>query len=126
MFVVGCNDVADDVGLFAAGVLGDSLGALAHGMFGEFTGEEQTDAGLHFAARDGRSAVVVGQLSGLTSDTLEDVIDERVHDAHRLAADARVGVDLLQHLVDVDRVGLLPLALSLALTFRSLRLHGLL
>ncbi|KAF4527836.1 hypothetical protein B566_EDAN014637 [Ephemera danica] len=63
----------------------------------------------------GRSRVSdVGQTAGFGGDTLEDVVDESVHDAHGLAGDSGVGVDLLQHLVDVDSVALLP-ALPLAL-----------
>ena len=64
---------------------------------------------------------MVGELGGFVGDALEDVVDERVHDAHGLARDASVGVDLLQHLVDVDGVCLLSSALTLALAFRSLR-----
>ena len=41
----------------------------------------------------------------LAGDALEDVVDEGVHDRHSLLADAGVGVDLLQHLVDVGGVG---------------------
>ena len=43
----------------------------------------------------------------LASDALEDVVDEAVHDGHGLAADARIRMDLLEHLVDVDGVALL-------------------
>ena len=112
--------------LFGAGIFGDGLGALAHGVLGQLAGKEKTHRCLHFAARDGGAAVVVGELGGLVGDALEDVVDERVHDAHGLARDARVGVHLLQHLVDVDGVGLLSSALSLAFALRSLgRLHGL-
>ncbi|CAD7673699.1 unnamed protein product [Nyctereutes procyonoides] len=39
------------------------------------------------------------QARRLARDALEDVVDERVHDAHGLGRDARVGVHLLQHLV---------------------------
>ena len=34
-------------------------------------------------------------------DLLEDVVDERVHDGHRLGGDTGVRVHLLEHLVDV-------------------------
>jgi len=64
---------------------------------------------LDFAARDGRALVVVGQTGRLTGDALEDVVDERVHDGHGLGGDTGVGVDLLQHFVDVNGVALLPL-----------------
>jgi len=56
---------------------------------------------------------VVGKLGGFIGDPLENVVDEGVHDAHGLAGDASVWVDLLQDLVDVDRIGLLPLLVTL-------------
>ena len=46
-------------------------------------------------------------------DFLAALIGPGVHDAHGLGGDTSVGVDLLQHLVDVDDVG--PLALGFAL-----------
>jgi len=94
--------------LLGAGVLGDGLGALGDGVLGELTGKEEADGGLDLPAGDGGALVVVSQAARLGGDALEDVVDERVHDAHRLGGDAGVGVDLLQHLVDVDGVGLLP------------------
>ena len=48
-----------------------------------------------------------------------------VHDQHALGRDARVGVHLLEHLVDVDRVGLGALLLALAAAL-LLWLRGLL
>ena len=96
--------------LLRAGVLGDSLGALRDGVLGELTREEEPDRGLDLARGDGGPLVVVSQLGGLSGDPLEQVIDKRVHDAHGLGGDTSVGVDLLQHLVDVDGIGFLPLA----------------
>ena len=97
-------------------------------MLGQFTGQKETHGGLDFSARDGGPAVVVGQTRRLGSDTLEDIVDEGVHDAHGLAGDASVGVYLLQHLVDVDAVRLpAPLPPLLLVSMSSLRLaHGLL
>ena len=66
----------------------------------------ESDGCLDLAAGDGVLLVVVGQAGRLGGDTLEDVVHEGVHDAHGLAGDASVGVDLLQDLVDVDRVAL--------------------
>ena len=56
------------------------------------------DGGLDLPGGDGGPLVVVGQFGSLGSDTLEEIVDERVHDAHRLGADAGVGVDLFQDL----------------------------
>ena len=82
-------------------------------MLGQFSGQEEADGGLDLPTGDGVLLVVVGQAGGLTGDTLEDVVHEGVHDAHGLAGDAGLGVDLLQDLVDVDGVALLapPVAL---------------
>ena len=54
-----------------------------------------------------------GQSWGFASDSLEYVIDDWVHDAHRFTWDSGVWVDLFQYFVDVDRVRLLSLLLSL-------------
>ena len=95
--------------LLGAGVLGDGLGALGDGVLGKLTGEEETDGGLDFAGGDGGLGVVLGKLSGLTGDALEDVTNKGVHDEHGLGGDTGIGVHLLEDLVDVDGVGLLPL-----------------
>ena len=93
--------------LLGTGVLGDSLGSFADCVLGQFSGQEESDGRLDFSARDGRAAIVVCQTRRLGCDALEDVVDERVHDRHGLAADAGVRVDLFQHLVDVDGIALL-------------------
>ena len=108
--------------LFAAGVLGHRLGSLADCVLGQFTGEVQPHSCLDFPAGDGVFPVVVSQAGGLNRDTLKDVVHERVHDAHGLAGDAGVRVDLFQHLVDVDGVALLA-RLSPLLGFSSGRLR---
>jgi hypothetical protein len=111
--------------LLGAGVLGDGLGALGDGVLGQLAGEDQTDGGLDLAGRDGAPLVVLGQTARLDGNALEDVVHERVHDGHGLGADAGVGVDLLEHAVDVDRVGLLAgLPATLLVAVLGL-LHGL-
>jgi hypothetical protein len=115
-------------GLLGAGVLGDGLGALRHGVLGELARQDQADGGLHFAAGDGALLVVLGQTGSFGGDALEDVVHERVHDRHGLGADAGVRVNLLEHSVDVHRVRLLSSS-SLFLVpgaGRLLRLGGLL
>ncbi|XP_046496952.1 uncharacterized protein LOC124227097 [Equus quagga] len=87
------------VSLLGAGVLGDGLGALRHGVLGQLPGQQQAHGRLDLPGGDGRALVVMRQARRLARDALEDVVDERVHDAHGLGRDAGVGVDLLQHLV---------------------------
>ena len=111
--------------LLGAGVLGDGLGALRDGVLGQLSGQEEPDSGLDLPGGDGGPLVVVGELAGLSGDALEQVVDERVHDAHGLGGDTGVGVHLLQDLVDVDGVGLLPLALPLLLVALGDGLGGL-
>ena len=78
-------------------------------MLGQLTGEQETDSGLDLSGGDGSPLVVVGKAGSLAGDALEQVVDEAVHDAHGLGRDASVGVDLFQHLVDVDAVAFPPL-----------------
>jgi len=84
-------------------------------VLGQFTGQEKTDSSLDLSGGDGAPPVVVSQSGGLSSDALEDVIHKGVHDGHGLGADPGIRVDLLQHFVDVDRVGFPPPPLLLLL-----------
>ena len=102
--------------LLGAGVLGDSLGSLRDGVLGQLSGKDQTDGGLDFPAGDGGTLVVVGKTGSFTGNSLKDVVDERIHDAHSLAGHTSVWMDLLQHLVDVDGVTLTPLLPPAALS----------
>jgi hypothetical protein len=75
-------------------------------VLGELTRKHQTDSSLDLTGRKGGLLVVGGQLSSLRGDAFKDIVDEGVHDGHSLLGDTSVRVDLLQHLVDVRRVGL--------------------
>ena len=108
----------------SGGVLGDGLGALGDGVLGELTGEEQANSGLDLSGRQSVLLVVADELGGLKSDLLKDVVDERVHDLHRPLGDANLGVDLLQHAVDVDREGLSSAAVSSLCSLGSSTLLG--
>lgn len=112
-FIKAVLGVHQSSNLLAAGVLGDSLGAFRHCMLGEFSWKKKPYSSLDLPAGDGGLLVVVSKARGLDCDPLEDVIHERVHDAHGLAGDSSVRVNLLQHLVDVDGVGFLPALLPL-------------
>ena len=97
----------------SGGELGDSLGALRDGVLGELTREDEADSSLDLAGGEGRLLGAAGELGGLEGDALEDVVDEGVQDGHASLGDADGGVDLLQHLVDVRRVGLGSLSRAL-------------
>ena len=49
--------------------------------------------------------VVSDELGSLSGNLLEDVVDERVHDAHGSLGDSSLWVDLLEDSVDVDGEG---------------------
>src|SRR3989338_1069106 len=109
------------------GELGDRLGALRHGVLGEFSGEEQADGSLDLPRGDGVLLVVASKTAGLGGDALKDVVDKGVHDLHGSGGDPSVGVNLLEHLVDVGGVGgvrALGVPLGLALLGGSLGLGG--
>ena len=106
--------------LLAAGVLGEGLGALAGSVFSQLTRQKETNSCLDLPRGDGGFLVVVSQAGSLASDTLEDIVDEGVHDAHGLAGDTSVGMDLLHDLVDVDGVAFLPPPVPLLLVSAGL------
>ena len=70
--------------LLGGGVLGYSLGSFRHCVLGQLTRQQESDCRLDLSGCDGGSLVVVGESAGLGGDTLEDVVDEGVHDAHGL------------------------------------------
>jgi len=80
-------------------------------MLGQFSRKDKADSSLHLSAGDGGSLVVMRQTGSLGCNSLEYIIDKAVHDAHGLAGNPSVRVDLLQHLVDVDAIAFLPLPL---------------
>ncbi len=80
----------------------DGLGTLNDSVLSKFSGEEELDCGLDFPGGEGVLLVVSDQLGGLEGNSLEDVVDEGVHDGHGLLGDAGVVVDLLEDFVDVD------------------------
>lgn len=108
--------------LFRAGVLGDCLGTFTDGVFCQFTRQQKPDRSLDFPRRDRWAFVVVGQSWSLRCDTLENVVDETVHNTHRLTGDSSVGMNLLQHFVDVDCVAFLPLPLLLLISLADVLL----
>ena len=107
--------------LFGARVFCDGFCSLRNGVFRQFTWQQESHRRLNFSARDCRSTIVNGQSRRLGCDSLEDVVDERVHDAHGFRGDASVWVNLLQHFVNVHGIGLLPLLSAFAFAFYAFR-----
>jgi len=81
-------------------------------VLSELTGEEETDSGLDLSGGESVLLVVADEAGSFSGGLLEDVVDERVHDAHGLLGDTSLGVDLLEDSVDVDREGLGTAALG--------------
>jgi hypothetical protein len=71
-------------------------------VFGQFSGKEEFHGSLNFSERKGSLLIVSNQLRRLNSDSIENVIDERIHDAHGFLRDSSLRVHLLQHLIDVN------------------------
>ena len=73
-------------------------------MVGKVSWKDELDGSLDVGGGKSDLLLVSGELGGLNSDSLEDVVDERVHDGHTLLGDSDVSVDVLEDSVDVDRV----------------------
>ena len=80
-------------------------------MLGELTWEEEANGGLDLAGGEGVLLVVANKAGALTGDLLENIVDERVHDAHGSLGDAGLWVHLLENSVDVDGEGFGSLSL---------------
>ena len=71
--------------LLGARVFRYSFRPLADCMFGQFSGEQETNGSLNFSRGDRLPLVVVSQSRSFPSDSFEDVVYEGVHNAHRSA-----------------------------------------
>ena len=63
-------------------VLGDGLGSLGDGVLGELSREHKSDCGLNLSRRKSLLLVVSDELDSFLCDTVEDIVDERVHNSH--------------------------------------------
>ena len=70
-------------------------------MLAELTWERQTESSLDLASSQGRLLGVARDVTGLPGDLLEQLIDERVDDAHGSLADIGLWRHLLKDPVDV-------------------------
>ena len=75
-------------------------------MLCQFTWKHQTDSSLDFSAGKCCLLVVRCELSGFSGDSVEDIVDEGVHDGHTPLGDTCIGMDLLEDLVNVGGVTL--------------------
>ena len=114
--------------LLGRSVFGDGLGSFGDGVLGQFSRQQKSDGCLDFSGCNGRPLVVVCEARSFGGNSFKDVVDEAVHDGHGFRRNTSIGVDLFQHLVNVDAVRLLPPLLFLFISFRDglLSLSGLL
>jgi hypothetical protein len=75
-------------------------------MLCKLSRKHESYSGLDLAGGKGGLLVVGSQLASFGSDAFKYVIDKGVHDGHSLLGDTGIGVNLLQHLVDIRRVRL--------------------
>jgi len=107
-------------------VLSDGLSTLRNSMPRQLTRQHEPDGGLDFPRREGLAVLVAQKAVRLVRDLLENVVQERVHDRHRLLRQTRFGMALLEHLVDVHRETLAFLLFRLARLGRAALLRDLL
>lgn len=86
-------------------VLGHSLSSFRNSVLGQLSREKETDSSLDFARGDSVLVSVASELTSFHGDAVKDIIDERVHNLHRLGGDTSLRVDLLQHLVNEGGIG---------------------
>ena len=79
-------------------------------MLSELTGEQKLNSGLDRPGRHGPPSGDSDEVGGFTTEAFESVVHQGVHHAHGTLGDADLWVDLLEYLVDVERVGLVPLS----------------
>mgnify|MGYP007078663964 CR=1 FL=1 len=87
-------------------VFGYSLGSFWNSVSGKFSGEDELDCRLNFSGRESSSFVESDKLWTFSSNSIESIMNERVHDVHGFLWDTNVGVHLLKNFVDVDWEGL--------------------
>ncbi|KAL0149245.1 hypothetical protein M9458_055479, partial [Cirrhinus mrigala] len=95
------------------------LCALRHGVFGQFTGQQQTHGGLDLSRCDGGALVVMSETRRFTGDALEDVVDKRVHNSYRFGRNSDVRMNLLQDFLHIHSIALLSGSLALLSSLAS-------
>ena len=83
------------------GKFGHRFCPFRYSVFRELTRQHEPYRCLDLTRGESRLLVVCGKLASLASDTTEDVVDEGIHYGHSLLADAGIGMNLFQHLVNI-------------------------
>ena len=100
-------------------VLGDGLGSFGNGVSGKFSGEDELDGRLDLSGRKSSSLVESDELGSFGGNSVEGIVDERVHDVHGFLGDTDVRVHLLEDLVNIDGEGFNSSSSGLLVALRS-------
>ena len=102
-FITRCSGAT---GTFKCEILRDGLRSLWYTMYRKFSFNNEPTCSLNLSWAYGSLLVVSGELGSLYRNSVEDIVHERVQDGDTSLGDTSLWVNLLQHLVDVGRVGL--------------------
>lgn len=64
--------------------LGNGFGSLRDGVSGQFSGEDELDSGLDLSGGESSLFVESDESGSLIGGSVEDIVDEGVHDVHGL------------------------------------------
>ena len=93
---------------------GDCFGSFRDSVFGQLTRKHETNRGLDLSGGKGGLLVVASKTRGFRSNSLEDIVDEGVHDRHSSLRDSSLWMNLFQHFVDVTGIGFHSLLVGFA------------
>ena len=88
-------------------VFGDSFCSFRDGMSGQFSWKEQLDCCLDFSWTECSSLVKSNQFASFKGNSIEDIIDEWVHNVHSFSWNTNFWVYLSQDLVNIKSKSLL-------------------
>ena len=86
-------------------VFGDGFSSFRDGVSGEFSWKDKLDSWLNLTGWKSSSFVESNEFWSFSGNSVESIVNERVHDVHGLLWDSDVWVDLLEDLVDIDWEG---------------------
>ena len=84
-------------------VFSDGFGSFRDCVSGEFSWEDELDSWLDLSGWKSSSFVESNEFWSFSGDSVESVVNERVHDVHGFLWDSNVWVDLFKNFVDIDR-----------------------
>ena len=86
-------------------VFGDSFGSFRNSVSGEFSWKDKLDSWLNLSGWKSSSLVESDEFWSFSGNSVESIVNERVHDVHGFLWDSNVWVDLLEDFVDVNWEG---------------------